>query len=163
MIGESLTVKAGLTTVAAIGGTVASFLWVPDALDGIQKWAGEDNSKEIQEFRLDHDNDMRSLQESLSNGFRDVNVEMATSLHRAVEASDTRARIHDLKLEILKLEMELRRTTDQVKIKEIERSIDKLDKDIEREKDAIGEIKKLTKAQIAELIGQECCEHHGES
>lgn len=153
-----ITTSTILKTVGAIGGTVGAFLWVPDALEVGKDWAGEKTIQAVNELKVIHKDDLDRVVDRIDDGFRMVNVEMATSLHRAIESSKISSRIHDYKLEVIKLRMELRKTAGVIKTREIERDINRLEKDIEREKDRMDKIETLTKAQIGELIGNECCE-----
>lgn len=143
-------IKTGviLAVLGSVGGTISALTWVPDAVDSTRDFMVYPAVVAVDRLASVHKEDMRQ-----------IGVEMATSLHRAIEASNIGSRIHDFKLEVIKLRMELRQTTSAPKTREIERDINRLEKDIEREKDRMDNIEKLTKAQIGELIGNECCEH----
>ena len=138
---------------AAVGlGILGSLGFVLDVPEEVRDWANQNTVEAVNELKTMHINDLDSVIDKLDDGFREVRIEMATSLHRAIESSKISGRIHDFKIEIIKLRTELRRSKDSLHIKEIERDIDRLEKNIERQKNKMDSIEILTKAQIGNLI-----------
>jgi len=130
-----------LAVLGSVGGTISAFTWVPGAADSTRNWMNEPAVVATQELSRKHTSDMNTM-----------GVEIATSLHRAIESADVRARIAEYHTELINLERDLRSAISPHDKESIRRSIERLDKAIERELRNQQELKGLTKAQIAHLI-----------
>ena len=132
------TAFIAFTTIAS---TISAFTWVPGVVEGGRDYMVQPAVTAVNDLARQHSNDMKILQ-----------VEVATSLHRAIESSEVRTRVVKYELELIKLELELRRTVSADDKDAIRRSIDRLEKSIEREIEEQSKLKGLTKSQISGLL-----------
>ena len=132
------SVFIAVTTVAS---TISAFTWVPGAADQTREWMNEPSVIATTALSKQHSDDMKVM-----------GGEIATSLHRAIESADVRSRIVKFELELIKLDRELRRSKNSDDKDAIRRSIERLEKSIEREIEEQSKLKGLTKSQIAGLL-----------
>ena len=136
--------NAILTILLTVGGLASAFAWVPSAINTSRDFMIEPAIDAIDTLAVQHTKDMHSM-----------GVQVATSLHRAIESAEVRTRIVKYELEIIKLERDLRRAVTAADRDSIKRSIERLEKSIDRELDEQTKLKGLTQTQIASLIGSE--------
>jgi len=133
--------KGLFAIILAIGGSISAFTWVPGA------WASLTVAMNVPAVEAINDLSERHIKD-----IRILYVEMGTTLHRSLEHSDIKQRIHDWKMEIIRLERELREAVTQDKKESILRVIERLERDIDRELDEQLTLRGLTKSQIASYI-----------
>jgi len=133
--------SVAIVAIGSIASTISAFTWVPGAADSTREWMNEPTVVVVNALSQQHSNDMRLM-----------GVEVATSLHRAIESAEVRSRIVKYELELMKLGLELRRSKNNDDKDAIRRSIERLEKSIEREIEEQSKLKGLTKSQIAGLL-----------
>lgn len=133
--------SVAIVAITSIASTISAFTWVPGAADSTRDWMNEPAVIAVNALSQQHSNDMRLM-----------GVEVATSLHRAIESAEVRSRIVKYELELIKLDRELRRSVSSDDKDAIRRSIERLEKSIEREIEEQSKLKGLTKSQIANLL-----------
>lgn len=133
--------SVAIAAFTSIAGTISAFTWVPGAADSTRVWMNEPAVVAVNALSQRHSDDMRLM-----------GVEVATSLHRSVESAEVRSRIAKYELELIKLGLELRRSQNNDDKDAIRRSIERLEKSIEREIEEQSKLKGLTKSQIAGLL-----------
>ena len=132
------TAFIAFTTVAS---TISAFTWVPGVVEGGRDYMVQPAVSAVNALAQQHNTDMKILQ-----------VEIATSLHRAIESAEVRTRIVKYELELIKLERDLRKSASPDDKDTIRRSIERLEKSIEREIEEQSKLKGLTKTQISGLL-----------
>jgi len=133
--------SVAIVAIGSIASTISAFTWVPGAADSTRDWMNEPAVVAVSALSQQHSSDMRLM-----------GVEVATSLHRAIESAEVRSRIVKYELELMKLGLELRRSQNNDDKDAIRRSIERLEKSIEREIEEQSKLKGLTKSQIAGLL-----------
>jgi len=132
------SVFIAFTTVAS---TISAFTWVPGVVEGRRDYMVQPAVTAVNKLAIQHADDMKIIQ-----------IEIATSLHRAIESAEVRTRIVRYELELIKLERDLRRVHSVDDKNTIRRSIERLEKSIEREIEEQSKLRGLTKSQISALL-----------